>query len=375
MQIVSIEPTPNPNNMKLNLDEALPEGTSYSFTRAEAALAPPHLQRLLAVDGVRGVYQVADFIALERVPGADWQRVLAAARQALDSPEAALPPAEPPGRVKVFVQVFRGLPMQVKLIAGAEEQRFALPPRFGLAAKQAATASPDFLAERKWVARGARYGDMAEIGETVVAELSAAYDEARLQHLLEQALRQAPGEAAASEPLPPAVVAARLRDPDWQQRYAALDQIEPEPDALPVVVQALDDANPLVRRLATVYLGEIGGDTPEAVLPHLFRMLRDESVAVRRAAGDCLSDLGTPRAIGPMADALQDPSPLVRWRAARFLYEVGDASALDALRTAENDPAFEVRLQVRMAIERIEAGKGVVEPAWKQLTRQWDNGA
>jgi HEAT repeat protein len=233
---------------------------------------------------------------------------------------------------------------------------------------KAAAASPDFLAERRWVPKGVRYGDLQEVGQEVAAEVSAAYDEERLAHLLEQALRQTPGQVTPAEPLPPEVVAERLHDPDWKKRYAALEQLEPEPSALAVVISALSDANPSVRRLATVYLGQIG----EGVLPHLIRMLRDDSPAVRRAAGDCLSDLGDPAAIGPMCEALQDKSKLVRWRAARYLYEVGDESALPALRKAAADPEFEVRLQAQMAIERIEGGRNAVEPAWKQLTRLWD---
>ena len=370
MQIVSIEPTPNPNSMKLNMDEALPDNVSLRFSREEAALAPAYVQRLLAIDGVKSFYQIADFIALERQAGADWQPALAAVRQALASPAAAeAAPVEPPGRVNVFVQVFRDIPMQVKLVAAGQEQRVALPQRFAQVAMQAAQASPNLLAERRWLSRGARYGEMAEIGETAVAEIAAAYDEERRAHLLPRALAQAPGEPARAEALPPAAVAARLQDPDWRQRYAALDQMEPEAAALPVVIQALADDSPLVRRLATVYLGEIGS---EAVLPHLYQALQDRSVAVRRAAGDCLSDLGDPRAGGPMQAALKDPTKLVSWRAARFFYEVGEAEALPALHAAVDDPEFEVSLQVRMAIERIEAGRGAVEPAWKQMTKQWE---
>lgn len=368
MKIVAIEPTPNPNSMKLILDERLPDGVSLSFRREDAPAAPVYIQRLLMVEGVKSLFQVADFIALERYPHVDWQRILADVRQVMEATPGEPVTAEPPGRVNVFVQLFRGLPMQIKLVAGLQEVRIALPERFKQAAMQAATASPDFLAERRWVPKGVRYGDLQEVGQEVAAEVSAAYDEARLVHLLEQALRQAPGQATPAEPLPPEVVAERLRDPDWKKRYAALEQLEPEPSALAVVIAALSDANPSVRRLATVYLGQIG----EGVLPHLIRMLRDDSPAVRRAAGDCLSDLGDPAAIAPMCEALQDKSKLVRWRAARYLYEVGDASALPALHKAAADPEFEVRLQAQMAIERIEGGRNAVEPAWKQLTRLWD---
>lgn len=368
MKLVSIEPTPNPNSMKLNLDESLADGVSLPFARESAATAPAHLRALLGIAGVKSVYQTADFIALERFPHADWQRILAGVHDVFEQAGDAPPPQEPPGKVNVLVQMLRGIPMQIKLLTGDQDVRVALPERFGAAARQVAMAA-DLLAERRWAPRGVRYGDVQEVGEAVAAEVAAAYDEGRLQQLLEQALHQGPGEAVAAEPLPPAEVARRLADPAWQKRYAALEQLEPAPEALDVVVQALGDAHQSVRRLATVYLGQIG--LPE-VLPHLVRMLQDPFGAVRRAAGDCLSDLGDPAAIGPMAAALRDPSKLVRWRAARFLYEVGDESALPALRAAENDPEFEVALQVRMAIERIEAGRGVVEPAWKQMIREWD---
>jgi hypothetical protein len=366
MRIVAMEPTPNPNSMKLNMDQSLPEGISLSFTHLTAAAAPAYLQRLLAVEGVRSVYQVTDFIALERLLGADWQRVLAGVREALESaPDSGdqVPVAEPAGKVNVFVQMLRGIPMQVKLISGTQELRAALPDRFGLAAKQAAMAG-DLLKERRWDDRGARYGDPEQVGAEVAGEIAAAYDETRLQQLLDAALKQGAGGADPTEPLTPEVVARRLQDPDWRVRFGALDRLEPSPEALALIIGAAADPNASVRRLAVVYLGEMGG---AEVLPHLFRALQDDSAAVRRAAGDCLSDIGDPAATGPMAATLNDPSKLVRWRAARFLYEAGDSSALPALRVASGDPEFEVALQARLAIERIEGGQAGVEPAWKRM--------
>ena len=41
--------------------------------------------------------------------------------------------------------------------------------------------------------------------------------------------------------------------------------------------------------LATVYLGMI---EDEAVVPALYKGVKDKSAAVRRTAGDCMSDLG-----------------------------------------------------------------------------------
>ena len=96
--------------------------------------------------------------------------------------------------------------------------------------------------------------------------------------------------------------------------------------------------------------------------------LKDKTVTVRRTAGDCLSDLGFPEATGKVMEALQDPSKLVRWRAAMFLFEVGDDFALPALKAAENDPEFEVSMQIKMAIERIEGGQKAKGSVWKQMT-------
>lgn len=174
---------------------------------------------------------------------------------------------------------------------------------------------------------------------------------------------QAPGRTAAEL----AAAAAVLRDADWRKRYAALERLAPGPDTLPLLVSALDDEQVSVRRLALVYLGEIR--EPDT-LPYLLKALRDPSPVMRRTAGDSLSDRGDSAAIPAKAEALADSSKLVRWRAARFLYEVGGESALEALRKAKDDQEFEVRLQVRMAIGRIEGGGAAQGTVWQQMARR-----
>jgi HEAT repeat protein len=260
-----------------------------------------------------------------------------------------------------------------------------MPERFANAAVQAGKASPNLIKERKLEEIGIRYGELKDVLEEVVQEIDASYDDARLQELVNQAFSagQAVPESAeakkantaqpaeSAQPHQPAKsyqeIDALLSDADWKKRYAALQQIQPSPETLPLLAKALKDENTSVRRLATVYLGDI--KEPEA-LPYLFQALKDPSPAVRRTAGDTLSDLGDPAAIGPMAEALRDPNKLVRWRAARFLYEAGDATALPALRAAENDPEFEVRMQVKMALERIEGGREAEGSVWQQMTRR-----
>lgn len=376
MKLLSIEPTPSPNVMKLNVDERLPDGVQHVYTKKEASKAPELMHKLLEIDGVTSIFHTADFLALERKSNADWQRILTAAREVLQAGGGAAVPvisaeeAGAFGEAQVYVQMFRGVPMQVKVTMGTEQIRAALPERFGIAAVRAGSASPNLIMERKWVEQGVRYGDLREIGEEVALEVDAAYPESRVEEIVQKAMELGPGESP--EPVvreKKVVTLEMLDDPDWQKRYEALDRMEPGEEDLPVLEKALRDSKPSIRRLAVVYLGMIGGDD---VFPLLFKALRDDSVSVRRTAGDTLSDLGDTRAIGPMCEALQDKNKLVRWRAARYLFEVGDETALEALRAAQNDPEFEVSLQVQMAVQRIESGEAASGTVWQQMTRRND---
>ena len=369
MKIRAIEPTPSPNTMKVLLDEELPFGTSHNYKQENVENASPIIKELMKIEGVKGIYHVADFLAVERHPKYDWRDILTKVREAFgEEIEAASEGNETLnehfGEVKVFVQMLYGLPMQVKLTNGEEERRVGLPQKFIDAVVEAQKHAKNVVLERKWVEKGIRYGSFEEIAETVVEELSALYPEERLKRIVQmfqQGEQQNTQKRANIK-----VTEEMLENPDWTKRYAFLEQMaEPTEEDLPVLQKALQDEKVSIRRLATAYLGMVGG---KGVLPLLYRALKDTAVSVRRTAGDCLSDIGDPEAIPAMMEALKDPSKLVRWRAAMFLYEVGDESALPALKNAENDPEFEVSMQVRMAIERIEGGEEAKGSVWKQMT-------
>lgn len=379
MKIISIEPTPSPNSMKLNMDESLPVGVRETYTKKNGTGAPEEVQKLLAVQGVISVFHAADFIAVDRSSKGDWQFILAQAREiygeARHTAGAGLPTEQPAsdaafGEAQVLVQMFRGIPLQVRVRAGSEEARVAMPERFTQAAVRAGTASPNLIKERKLEELGVRYGELGDIAGEVVQELDASYDDARVEDLVSRAMQEttdAPVEEAATGDL---VAAAKLlRHSDWKLRYAALQKIQPSLETLPLLVHALQDENTSLRRLATVYLGDI--KEPE-VLPYLYRALEDDTASVRRTAGDTLSDLGDPAAVPAMAKALKDRNKLVRWRAARFLYEVGDHTVLPDLKQAADDPEFEVRMQVKIALERIEGGHAAEGSVWQQMTRRND---
>ncbi|MGO4180662.1 virulence factor [Paenibacillus sp. TAF43_2] len=377
MKLISIEPTPSPNSMKLNVDEMLPRGRRLTYKASEASDAPELLQQLLQINGVKSLFRTADFIALDRKPGADWAAILAEAGQLLqkvadgDNGEGSgSGPSTSFGEAQVLVQMYRGIPMQVRVRMGDIEARSALPPQFGEAVNLAAGSG--MIRERKLEEFGVRYGEPEEIAAEIVRELEASYSSERLDTLVQAAIEQgnagAEGEAPAvvrPAPLTFEQAQEQFASSDWQVRYAALERYVSAIEGLPLLAQAIQDENTSIRRLAVIYLGDLRA--PEA-LPYLFMALRDSSTSVRRMAGDTLSDLGDPAAVGPMIESLRDKNKLVRWRAARFLYEAGDESAIDALRQAANDNEFEIQLQAKMALERIERGEEAAGSVWQQMT-------
>ncbi|QED48336.1 conserved virulence factor C family protein [Cytobacillus dafuensis] len=370
MRIKSIEPTPSPNTMKVILDEELPMGKSNNYKMDKSEDAPKVIQDILNIDGVKGVYHVADFLAVERNAKFDWKDILPQVRMAFgedtgEENETRSEVSDHFGEIKVFLQIYKAIPMQVKLTDGTEERRFGVPVPFLKALSEAQDKADNVVLERKWVEAGVRYGDFEQVGQDVIEELIAAYPEDRLQMLVDQAKN--PEKVQQKQALKRIKVELDdLNNPDWRIRYQKLEQMDdPAIEDLPVLEKALHDEKASIRRLTTVYLGMI---EDRKVLPLLYLALKDKTVTVRRTAGDCLSDLGFKEAMPYMIEALMDDSKLVRWRAAMFLYEVGDEAALSALKDAENDPEFEVSLQIKLAIERIEQGEEAKGSVWKQMT-------
>ncbi|MFC3801822.1 conserved virulence factor C family protein [Cohnella sp. GCM10012308] len=383
MKLLSIEPTPSPNSMKLNVDEALPAGERHTYTMDKKDQLPPFVAKMLEIPGVKSAFRTADFFALDRRPSADWAGILAAVRElfgaAADGGGAGAGDdalAYSFGEARVLVQMYRGIPMQIRVQSGGQESRAALGQRFTDAVNEAAAGT--FIRERRLAEFGVRYGEPQEILEEVARELDAAYPDERLRELIAAAQAAGAGEGAAGADGPEGVAAASrattpdeleaaLRAPDWQTRYAALSRAKPDAELLPLLAQAARDPQVSVRRLAVVYLGDLR--VPEA-LPPLLAALKDSSAAVRRTAGDTLSDIGDPAAGPAMAESLGDANKLVRWRAARFLYEAGNESALEALeRVAAAEPEFEVKLQAEIAIARIRSGEEAAGSVWQQMTR------
>lgn len=369
MKIVTIEPTPSPNSMKIILDKELPTGVAHNYKKDDADNAPHPVSKLLDIKGVKGIYHVMDFMAVERIGNIAWEDILAEVQaifneEAVDvNRDAEQSPDDHYGEVYVHVQTYKDIPLQVKVFDSDSELRFGLSDRFREAMEKVhSTEVENYILLRKWADYGIRYGEKQEIGETVVLEVEAAYPDERLQEIISQSEQ---GKSNA-EVRKRKVTLDDFKVDEWEKRFQLIDQM-PDPDVsdLPLLDLALEDEKMSIRRLATVYLGMI---EDEAVVPYVEKALKDKSWAVRRTAGDCMSDLGFVNFENAAIKALKDKNKLVRWRAAMFLYETGTENALPALHEAENDPEFEVKLQVRMAIARITEGEEAKGSIWKQMT-------
>ncbi|WP_342420949.1 virulence factor [Paenibacillus sp. FSL E2-0178] len=374
MKITFIEPTPSPNTMKLHLDESLEPGIRRTYTPESRRSAPSWAQDMLEIPGVTSIYHAADFAALERKGSADWAAILRevqnrfgadglAADFSLEDENAGAHF----GEAQVFVQMFRAIPIQIRVKTGAKEERIALSSRFTQAVTDVASAV--LIKERKLTDYGVRYGEPPDIAREVEQELEAAYPQERLDSLVQQAIAHgAAGEFVEQRHKKEQAELLRdLHDEDWRVRYAALEDLAPSEQLLPELRTALHDPKLHIRRLAVVYLGDIR--TPGA-MELLYEAMQDSAPAVRRTAGDTLSDIGDPAATPVMTASLSDASKLVRWRAARFLYEVGTAEAQEALSIAAEDPEFEVGLQAKMALERILSGEEAAGTVWQQMSER-----
>ncbi len=137
MKLLSIETTPNPNSMKLNLDESMSKGVAITYTNENSGMA------------------------IQRKPTAGWEDILSQARAVLEyasfnntEPEPEETSDKKWREVMVSVQYFRDLPMLVKVSSGNETTRLPLPERFGQAIERAMGASENMLMERKWIDEG-----------------------------------------------------------------------------------------------------------------------------------------------------------------------------------------------------------------------------
>lgn len=104
--------------------------------------------------------------------------------------------------------------------------------------------------------------------------------------------------------------------------------------AMPLLVKALSDSSPAVRRVAAQFLGQLG--SPEAIL-HLLPLLRDEDTEVRYTVAHALGWIGDSRAVPRLLRSLRDEEPEVRLITVMALGWINDISAAPGLTEALTD--------------------------------------
>ena len=141
---------------------------------------------------------------------------------------------------------------------------------------------------------------------------------------------------------------------DLADRLRAVQRLAIMPDAAATRDLALllsQDEDSLIRQIAAIALGKIGGARAEAALT---AALQDEESLVRGRAIQALAKWG-PDALGSLVETLmKDPAPNVRRQAALSLGRMSGAGALDALQAAQADPDYAVRQAVIFALSRLE---------------------
>ncbi|MEL6439010.1 MAG: virulence factor [Cyanobacteria bacterium J06621_8] len=402
MKLRSIETTPSPNCMKLNLDASVvtkPITINQGDEKQKVATdpkVPSFVPELLAIAGIKSVFLMDDFITITRKGNVDWQPILTAAGNVLGlsdqvdpsltqsikgsaedntngSSSPVLSSGQDFGQVEVAVQMFREIPVQVRATAGSGEQvRVSLPERFSNALKRAIFATgADYVMERRWAPYQPQFGSPGEIAQQVADELGILISDQDLAQIEQRSIEADTGNDLQTPRQSQSELLKELQQSDWKRRLKAVQQIEVDDDTFDTIVSLLKDEKVSIRRWAAALLGS--SECAAAIPPLCEMLLGDKSPMVRRTAGDALSDLGDPQGSEVMITALQDDSSLVRWRASRFLNELGDESAVTPLMQAvKTETEFDVRVEMQAAIERIESGGEVQLPMWMRISQGSD---
>lgn len=369
MEIVRVEPTPSPNTMKIVLNDKRKDNKSNTYNTIQDD-QPNFINDVLAIEGIKSIFYVMDFLAIDKKPKYDWESLLPKVTATLNNDVVEIEdpmPDEHFGEVKAEVLKFKGIPYQVKLTTNSEEKRKQLPEIYIDSMLAAQKDDDNIVFQRKWEDLGVRYGELDEIMSEVFEEILAVYPHDKLETLVQDALNT--DIVIPEKHYQHVTLETYQATEDWKERLRMLKAFPtPTEQDFPLLGDAVseEEKTPL-RREAIVLLGMVE-DT--AVLPYLFKGLRDKSPAVRRTAGDCLSDLGFKQALPEMEKALDDPQKIVRWRAAMFIFDEGGKEQLESLHAHVNDPAYEVKLQIEMAIERIENGDQALGSVWKQIANR-----
>ncbi|MYN45597.1 hypothetical protein GTP23_11115 [Pseudoduganella sp. FT93W] len=145
-------------------------------------------------------------------------------------------------------------------------------------------------------------------------------------------------------------LAKAMRARDFAQRHAEGGVSFRQRAAIPALLLAMRDADPVVRRLAVWGLSELR--FPETI-PAVAAALVDHDAAVRGEAVAALGDFAESRWRLPMLAMLKDESSSVRARAAHALGDLGEKSSISALENTLSDTHPQVVAEAEWALREL----------------------
>lgn len=152
-----------------------------------------------------------------------------------------------------------------------------------------------------------------------------------------------------------ATLRALLASDEVDARFWALRGLwaNGSPEAVKLLIVALEDKAEMVRSGAAFALGELGD---EAAVEPLLQLLIDDASETGDHAADALAKIGQPAAAG-LIEALQQAEAGVRVRATRALVPIKSRQAIGPLFYALEDESYMVRHYAEIALERMGVGQ------------------
>jgi HEAT repeat protein len=139
------------------------------------------------------------------------------------------------------------------------------------------------------------------------------------------------------------------------------------PEDVPALVEALNDPQCPMRYLAAGRLGEIGD--PRAI-PGLIQALdHNHGFIVRMWAAHALGDLRDSQAVEPLIQCLEDEESCVRSAAARSLGKIGDQRTVEPLIRLLWDEEWYVQMEAIMALGRL-GNRRAIDPIRQRIEEE-----
>ncbi|WP_411347966.1 NifU N-terminal domain-containing protein [Paenibacillus sp. WLX2291] len=73
---IQLQPTPNPNAVKINADQTIFEGAGSKSVKAGDTTDHALAQALVNIDGVDNIFGMRDFVTVSKLPDASWDDIM-----------------------------------------------------------------------------------------------------------------------------------------------------------------------------------------------------------------------------------------------------------------------------------------------------------